>query len=245
MDYKFVFERPTMDGFPKVFKECECKSKTDPNKSVRIKIQEVPEDMHDRLIEFMVKYYLPDEPLARTSGVIAEEDSLETYKFIFYLVLKQNLSLVALTEGTDGQTEIVGAQLYTVFSLDDPPLPDMPGKAIATLRKFLYDIKTEEIIGGLNLYQHLQDWGLCVDPQYRGWGVGEEILRTGNDLGAHIGVQTIITVFTVINSQVMAHRMGYSVLNQFKYKEYKDEDGNLAFPGVENTEFIKLMILSF
>uniref|UniRef100_A0A8D9FEX5 Uncharacterized protein n=1 Tax=Cacopsylla melanoneura TaxID=428564 RepID=A0A8D9FEX5_9HEMI len=68
MDYKFVFERPTMDGFPKVFKECECKSKTDPNKSVRIKIQEVPEDMHDRLIEFMVKYYLPDEPLSRYVG---------------------------------------------------------------------------------------------------------------------------------------------------------------------------------
>lgn len=63
-------------------------------------------------------------------------------------------------------------------------------------------MKNEELMVGLNVYQHLQDWGLCVDPQYRGWGIGEQILRAANDLGEHIGIRTIITVFTVINSQV-------------------------------------------
>lgn len=56
---------------------------------------------------------------------MGEEDSLETYRILFYIVLTQNLSLVALSEGPDGQEEIVGVQLYTVFSLDDPPLPEV------------------------------------------------------------------------------------------------------------------------
>lgn len=121
----------------------------------------------------------------------------------------------------------------------------LPGKAIQKMKKFLYEIKNEELIVGLNIYQHLQDWGLCVDPKYRGWGIGEQILRTANDLGAHIGVRSIITVFTVINSQVIAERLGYSTLNAFKYKEYRDEEGNLMFPGEDKTEEIKLMILTF
>lgn len=244
MDYTFVFQR-SMEGFPKVFKECDCKSKSDPDRSIKIRIQEVPENLLDDLVEFMVKYYLPDEPLARTSNVIGEEDSLETYKILFYIVLTQNLSLVALREGPDGQDEIVGAQLYTVFSLDDPPLPQLPGKAIQKLRRFLHEMKNEELMVGLNVYQHLQDWGLCVDPQYRGWGIGEQILRAANDLGEHIGIRTIITVFTVINSQVLAERLGYKTLNAFKYKEYLDEEGNVAFPGEDKTEKIKLMMLTF
>lgn len=69
--------------------------------------------------------------------MIGEEDSLETYKILFYIVLTQNLSLVALREGPDGQDEIVGAQLYTVFSLDDPPLPQVLKlkKKISTILK--------------------------------------------------------------------------------------------------------------
>lgn len=242
--FKFQFQRD-LEGFPKVFKECDCKSKSDPTQSTKIRIQEVPADLHEKLVEFMVKNYLPDEPLAKSTNVVGEEDSLETYKILFYIVLAQNLSLVALADGPDGQEEIVGAQLYTVFSLDDPPLPELPGEAIRKLKKFLYEIKTEELIVGLNVYQHLQDWGLCVAPQYRGWGVGEQILRTGNELGAHIGIRTIVTVFTVINSQVLADRLGYKTLNAFKYLEYRDEDGNLYFPGVETTEEVKLMVLTF
>ncbi|KAI5704225.1 uncharacterized protein LOC103519361 [Diaphorina citri] len=245
MDYKFVFQRATNDGFPVVYKECECKSKANPEKSIRIKIQDVPTDLHEELVDFMVKYYLPDEPVARTTNVVGEPDSLETYKALFFTVLAQNLSLVAFLDKPDGTREIVGAQLYTVFSLDDPPLPEMPGVAIQKLKKFIYDIKSEELIVGLNLYQHLQDWGLCVSPTYRGWGIGEVILSTANDLGIQIGVRAILTIFTVINSQVLADRLGYKELNRIVYKEYKDEEGNLVFPGEDKTEAIRLMMLTF
>lgn len=244
-DISFEFKRPHLEGFPKTFKRCVCKSKKDPNKSVAIRIQEVPQELHEELIEFMVKYYLPDEPLARTTKLIEDQDSLETYKFLFQLVLFQNLSLVALEDGKDGKPIIVGAQLYTVTSLGDSNFPELPGVAIFKLKKLLETISTKEIISAQNVTRYLQDWGLCVDPKYRGWGIAEQILATGNDLGKHIGVNVIITLFTVINSQVLAYRLGYKLINEVKYKEYKDEDGQLVFPGEDKTEAVKLMILNF
>ncbi|KAL1457806.1 hypothetical protein WDU94_007999 [Cyamophila willieti] len=171
-----------MDGFPNVFNECECKSKSDPDKSVRIKIQEVPEDMHEQVVEFMVNYFLPDEPLARSINMIGEEVSVQTYKQILLLVLKQNLSLVALSE--DGQ--LIGVLLFTVFSNGDAKPPQLPGVALEKMRKLFDEIKTEDIIAALGTDQHLQDMGICVHPEYRGWGIGEAMLRAGNDLGALI-----------------------------------------------------------
>lgn len=53
------------------------------------------------------------------------------------------------------------------------------------------------------------------------------------------------TIPPSLHFQVLAERLGYKTLNAFKYKEYLDEEGNVAFPGEDKTEKIKLMMLTF
>ena len=74
--------------------------------------------------------------------------------------------------------------------------------------------------------------GLCVDPVFRGQGLGLEILKARFDLCKAVDVKVTMTIFTGIASQTLAHRVGMEVIAEVWYEECK-EDGKPVFPNIQ------------
>jgi len=81
--------------------------------------------------------------------------------------------------------------------------------------------------------EYMTALGLCVDPVFRGQGLGLEILKTRFDLCKAVDVKVTMTVFTAVPSQVLAHRVGMEVLAEVWYEDCI-EDGKLVFPNIES-----------
>ncbi|XP_049855542.1 uncharacterized protein LOC126336106 [Schistocerca gregaria] len=71
---------------------------------------------------------------------------------------------------------------------------------------------------------YLTALGLSVDPEYRGQGVGEQLLRARWDLCRALGIPLTVTWFSATASQVLAERIGFEVLAEVPYAEYDDPD---------------------
>lgn len=74
--------------------------------------------------------------------------------------------------------------------------------------------------------------GLCVDPVFRGQGLGLELLKARFDLGKAVGLKATMTVFTAVASQRLAHKLGMEVLAELLYKDCK-LNGKEAFPNIK------------
>ena len=85
---------------------------------------------------------------------------------------------------------------------------------------------------GVNEY--MTALGLCVDPIYRGQGLGLEILRARFDLCKAVGVEITMTAFTGMASQKQAARAGFEDIAEVLYEDFKDEEGNPVYPNIKS-----------
>lgn len=53
------------------------------------------------------------------------------------------------------------------------------------------------------------------------------------DLGKAVGIKLTVTVFTAIESQVIAEKAGFETVYEADYADYKDKDGNSLFQGIK------------
>jgi GNAT superfamily N-acetyltransferase len=80
--------------------------------------------------------------------------------------------------------------------------------------------------------EYLSAMGLCVDPVFRGQGLGLELLKARFDLGKAVGLKVTMTVFTAQASQRLAHKLGMEVLTEIVYEDCTI-DGKQAFPNIK------------
>lgn len=66
----------------------------------------------------------------RVSSIIADDESMASQKRIFDFVVNQNLSLVAVLDNENLQSNIVGCLLLDVASKGDPSLPQVNATAV-------------------------------------------------------------------------------------------------------------------
>jgi GNAT superfamily N-acetyltransferase len=100
--------------------------------------------------------------------------------------------------------------------------------------KYVLD-KTSEMADVFEMYgvkEYMTALGLCVDPVFRGQGLGLEILKARFDLCKAVDLKVTMTVFTGVPSQLLAHRVGMEVIAEVWYEDCK-EDGKPAFPNIE------------
>ena len=81
--------------------------------------------------------------------------------------------------------------------------------------------------------KYLYAIGLCVDPAYRGQGLGVEILKARLDLLRAVGLKCTLTAFSGYAAQKAALKAGYEVLSEVPYDHFKHEDGSPVYPDVE------------
>ncbi|XP_011705945.1 PREDICTED: uncharacterized protein LOC105461160 [Wasmannia auropunctata] len=92
--------------------------------------------------------------------------------------------------------------------------------------------------------KYLYAFGLSVNPVYRGYGLGKDILKTRDLLGPKYGIPVTSTVFTSIISQKIAADVGFEELFTKKYADFVDENGKEYFPGIKSKE-LKVMAKKF
>lgn len=113
------------------------------------------------------------------------------------------------------------------------------------MKKIYYDIrKNIDIFEILHSDKYLHEWGLCVIPEFRGLDVGYNILLSLEKICRTFGIDGSMIMFTCIQSQTLATRVGFKLYNEIVYDEYKDENGQVVFP-VEGTKTLKLMGIKY
>ena len=66
------------------------------------------------------------------------------------------------------------------------------------------------------------------------------VCRARFDLGRAVGLPLTVTLFSPPSTQWMGGQCGMETLVEVKYKDYKDDEGRVIFPGIAN-ESMKLM----
>ncbi|KAJ4437957.1 hypothetical protein ANN_13896 [Periplaneta americana] len=205
----------------------------------KFRIQDVPPDMHDEVVQFMSDHFFRDEALCSCLNVLGDPVSLKEFQDFWKELLQQNMALVAFLEEDGGgtSTRIAGANITAISYKTDHYSYDMfKGHATRVIVRDILEYASYIV----NVYDHygvdkyMTALGLCVDRTFRGQGLGLEILKARFDLGRAVGMEVTMTAFTGPASQILAHRVGMDVLAEVMYEDFKDEDGKPVYPNIKS-----------
>lgn len=200
-------------------------------------IQDIPEDMHEDIVDFMTIHFCRDEATCKSLEFLKDPVSILELQNLWRDVLKQNMALVAFVENEEDEhrPKIAGCNITCVTSKDDKmTYEEFKGRCIRTVVKYALE-KPSEMANVFETYgvnEYMTALGLCVDPLFRGQGLGLEILKARFDVCKAVDLKVTMTIFTGVASQVLAHRVGMVVIAEVLYEDFK-EDGKPAFPNIE------------
>lgn len=113
------------------------------------------------------------------------------------------------------------------------------------MKKIYKDIRIDaDPFEKLGTDTYLHDWGLCVKPEYRGLNIGFNILLSLEKIAKAFGIAGSMQMFTRIQSQILAERVGFTLYKEIVYNDYKDENGEVIFP-VEGNKSVKMMGIKY
>lgn len=239
-----TWKKPESIPHPKVWKEFTAKRKD--GQTIDLVIQDVPSDRMEDVVNFMLTHYIRDEPLCNSSNLLSDEMSVAIYQYVFIKALEAKISLVAFVKDENNpKPEIAGVYILTVYSKADPPLPEVHGTTIRKLIDIFYAARVDlNVFEILQADEHLNDWGVCVAPEYRGFDIGYQLISTLPQLASTIGVYGAMMLYTSKYSQSIADRCGFKVYKEIVYDEYRDWEDKVIFP-VKDTKSVKLMGIKF
>ncbi|XP_058456531.1 uncharacterized protein LOC131433925 [Malaya genurostris] len=203
------WKRPGEIPFPKVWHTFQARDpKTKQN--VTYRVQDLPPDRLEDAVNHMCKYFLCDEPICASLNLSQDAVGVEEISSVWRSVAQQRCVIVCFREGHD---EIVGINVLTVVSKDDPEL--FSKFKSAGVQAFV-DC-TVYMTQQANLFERypqadgrfLSAWGLSVHPEYRRCGLATEILRARIPFCRAMGLRLSATVFSHPGSQIPAATVGF------------------------------------
>ncbi|PSN38573.1 hypothetical protein C0J52_19757 [Blattella germanica] len=231
---KEKWSRPKSAPVPTVWRRFTGLKKMEDGTIPKFRIQDVPDDMHEDVIEFMTKHFFRDEVTCECLHLLEDEVSMREFQDVYREILTEHVALVAFLDDDNEpgvKPKIAGCNLTAAAHRSEK----FKGRVMRTVMRDLY----EDIGKAVNVYdifgvdEYMTALGLCVDPIYRGQGLGLEILKARTELGKAIGLSVTMTVFTAVSSQILAARVGMEVLKEIDYEEFKEPDGTPAYPNIK------------
>lgn len=215
------WQRPTHVTYPNVWATFKGNVKEN-GKYLEYIIQDVTEDMHEDVLQHMVRYFLVREPMCSTLGIVEDEQSKQDITEFWRDCLKQRMSLVALVKDKDGtgKQRIAGCNMLCVCTEDDVPKKfsgEIMNKVLTALEKIA---SASDVYKRHGISEYLSAYGLSVSPAYSGDGVGLQLLRAREPLCRAMGVKLTGTVFTADTSQYLASKAGFSIVCRQQYNEF-------------------------
>jgi GNAT superfamily N-acetyltransferase len=90
--------------------------------------------------------------------------------------------------------------------------------------------------------EFLTGFGLYVHPDFRGQGLGTEILRTRTNFDKALGLKVIVNIFTTSKGQRAAQNAGMELLAEIPYTNFKTENGKEVYTNM-NLKTLKIMAM--
>lgn len=115
------WKRSNFNDYPKVWYTFKARD-LDSDNIVEYRIQDLPLDRTDDLLDHLVKSYIPDEPAGQALGNQDDPHAIEDYKNYWRPVIAQGISIVCFKESSN---EIVGANMLFVNTKDDTYFDDI------------------------------------------------------------------------------------------------------------------------
>lgn len=114
------WKRPAGITFPQVWAKCEGKKPLPDGSTLRYRIQDIPPEMHQTIVDFMAKYFLYDEAANKCVRLWEEPASVTAARALWANMLNQNVGLAAIREGSGPDEEIIGCNITCVNSKGVP-----------------------------------------------------------------------------------------------------------------------------
>uniref|UniRef100_A0A1L8DAG3 N-acetyltransferase domain-containing protein n=1 Tax=Nyssomyia neivai TaxID=330878 RepID=A0A1L8DAG3_9DIPT len=225
-------------GFPQIWHTFEAKD-PDSGQSVKYRVQDLPEDRYDEVLDLMKYIFLKEEILAVAFD--HHTDPRERKMDFWSNVLNKKLSVVCFKEGSD---EICGFNILEVIQKEDKP-KELPDQKVLDITKVLNFVKEKsDIFNRYGVEEYLYGVGLLIIPKYRGLGLSTEILRARIPLGKALGFKVTSTAFTGTASQKAASRAGFIEDFSILYGDLANKEPFVTVPNVasETLKFMSLRI---
>ncbi|XP_018358704.1 PREDICTED: uncharacterized protein LOC108758322 [Trachymyrmex cornetzi] len=225
---------------PKVWQVIEKKNKD--GKLMKFTIQEIPEDRYEDAIQHMCTYFLVDEPTCRCLNAKNEPLFIQDITAIWRLLLAEGISVAAFIDNPNGGKPIIAGMniLGIEFKNQKKNLSDYQFKSEKI--KITYKILsiTSMIYERYEIDKYINALGLSVDPVYRGYGLGKDLLKVRDFIGSTYGVPATATAFTSIISQKSAASAGFEEFFTKNFADVVDKDGKEYYPNI-NSKAFKIM----
>ncbi|XP_025994415.1 uncharacterized protein LOC105207188 isoform X2 [Solenopsis invicta] len=229
--------RPS-DQPPKVWKTIEKKDKD--GKVMKFTIQEIPEDRYEEAVQHMCNYFLADEVTCACLNAKNDPLFVHDVSTIWRLLLAEGISIAAYLDNPNGGKPILAGM--NALGVDNKDQKDsISGYQFKSENcKITFDIiasATKVVYERYGVDKYLYAIGLSVDPDYRGYGLGKDILKIRDLIGPMYGIPATSTAFTSIISQKSAAGAGFEEFLTKKYVDLVDKDGKEYYPGIKSENF--------
>jgi hypothetical protein len=133
---KKQWSRPKSVPFPKIWRKCSGLKMMENGKVPNFTIQDIPEDRHEDIIDFMTTHFLRDEQTMISVRLLEDPVSLLEQQILWREVLKQNMGLVAFVDNIkeEHRARIAGCNITCVKTKGDKMTHEQvnPGKSNCT-----------------------------------------------------------------------------------------------------------------
>ncbi|KAM3962289.1 uncharacterized protein ACR2FA_003519 [Aphomia sociella] len=207
--------------YPKVWGRFE--RTVEDGRTLTFEISDIPESMWSTAVEFMLGNYIREDVWWVAVGTAKYPEAVQEYRVLLTSIVKQKMSLACFLAAGDGSGHtLVGVNIC---------LPQEKGRFIEhslpktkagllSLRMFVEAMKVTVIYDKYDVNEYLMGAGLSVTPEYRGLGIGIELLKARMKLTSALGFKVTGGIFTSMQAQRVAEKAGMEYLYEIPYKKF-------------------------
>ncbi|KAI5652026.1 hypothetical protein NE865_00364 [Phthorimaea operculella] len=212
---------------PKIWSRFVGKRKSD-GAECKFVVRDATAEDREAVLDFLEKYMTPNEAFYKAAGICKSEEAMKEHRSMNGEYFNASHCMICYEDkesDANATNPIVGINLV---SLDEGQFDNMLPEIIAQIKtpevKKLFKIVT---VNGerysarknLGLDKYYSGWGVCVRPDFAGFGVAKELLSLRRALCKANGVPATGAWMTAVGSQKAAERDGWKTVFEISFEE--------------------------
>lgn len=178
------------------------------------------------------------------SGAYKDPEVLGKFRQLWVNAVNQNMGLLCLTMDENGKPTMAGVNCTAICTINDKNLESIGCDKVLPLFTWLKE--QDDAFSKFNITEYLDGMGLFVLREYRGEGIGAELLKAREPLCRACGLKASLTVFSSPFSQSCAIRAGYKDFVAIDYDKLEEIKPEFSFPGIQKiSKSVRLMYILF
>lgn len=205
-----------------------------------IKIQDLKPNLYEETLDMIEKFYLSEAVVFKSSNILKDPISVKSFRDKLLFNMKNQCSIVAVDEANEER--LVGVLLLKAINKCDygrvfSRTQLLDGASYQSIQNFFNHINRKvDIFEHYQCDTYLRYYLLCIQPDYRGKGIGFQLMEAALTVAKHLNINIMMGIFGNHHLQRLARKIGMETLYEQEYVSWKDKMGELQFcdPGAGN-----------